>query len=311
MEGFTLQFLHVAKAENVNIYASNNSYVSFFNSPYYAHRENLAIDIYPTPKKKTVTAYSPVTGRIKKIYAFKPPTSKFFDGHNLEQLIIVESMVRSDTHIRLLHIDSELNVGDFVSTGDTLGTIVRSGFFDFWTAPHIHVEVRKNVNLIRAKGSEPIIPVIKGKRVIDNRVSSDSVFKVLSVEENYVLVKVGRESSIGKIYGLGCTLCEGLGILDGGIPHYPFGGAYLRSTHSVKVGDSVKLGSIILGEVVRIVKNLAFFKRSPLKAYINEARIRGISVFLNLRACGVIKIVPMTPNELQLVQGDLVRFTLK
>ena len=79
----------------------------------------------------------------------------------------------------------------------------------------------------------------------------------------------------------------------------------------MKVGDSVILGSIILGKVVRVLKNLAFFKRSPLKAYLNEARIRGVSVFLNFRARGLIKIVPMTPNELQLVQGNIVRLTLK
>ena len=47
----------------------------FFNSSYYAHRENRANDIYSTNDEKKFMAYSPVTGRIKKIYDFKPPTS--------------------------------------------------------------------------------------------------------------------------------------------------------------------------------------------------------------------------------------------
>lgn len=295
----------------MSIYAPKDSYISFFNSPYYAHRETLAIDIYPISEEKRLIAYSPVTGRIKKIFEFKPPTPKFFDGPNVEQLLILESNARSDLHIRLLHIDTEVNVGELISIGDALGTIVRSGFFDFWTAPHLHVEVRKNVNLIRAKGSEPIIPVIKGKGRRDNRVPSTATFEVVSVEENYSLMKSSGDSRIGGIHGIGCTVGRDLGILDGGIPHYPFGGTYLPPTHSVKVGDSVKLGSIVLGKVVSVLKNLAFFKRKPLKAYLNETRIRGISAFLNFKARGLIKIIPMTPHEFQHVQGDIVRLTLK
>ncbi|MHA2313672.1 MAG: hypothetical protein ACXACF_00045 [Candidatus Hermodarchaeia archaeon] len=282
--------LKIATAEKVNIYAPKESYISFFNSPYYAHRENLAIDIYPTRDNPPITAYSPVTGRIKKIYTFNPPTPKFFNGPSVEHLIIL---------------------GKAIAIGDELGTIVRSGFYHFWTAPHLHVEVRKKANLIRAKGSEPIIPTIEETKTKDNRLSNFATFEVTLIEKNYGLLKSGEDSKIGRIYGIGCTVGSDWGILDGGIPHYPFGGVYLRSMHSVKVGDSVKLGSIILGTVRKVFKNLAFFKRRSLIAYINETRIRGISVFLNFITRKVIKIIPMIPNQFQLVTGDTAQLTFQ
>jgi hypothetical protein len=303
--------LKIATAEKVNIYAPKESYISFFNSPYYAHRENLAIDIYPTRDNPPITAYSPVTGRIKKIYTFNPPTPKFFNGPSVEHLIILQAKTRSDVHIRLLHIDSTVKVGKAIAIGDELGTIVRSGFYHFWTAPHLHVEVRKKANLIRAKGSEPIIPTIEETKTKDNRLSNFATFEVTLIEKNYGLLKSGEDSKIGRIYGIGCTVGSDWGILDGGIPHYPFGGVYLRSMHSVKVGDSVKLGSIILGTVRKVFKNLAFFKRRSLIAYINETRIRGISVFLNFITRKVIKIIPMIPNQFQLVTGDTAQLTFQ
>jgi hypothetical protein len=302
--------LQVAKVGKVKLYAPKDGYISFFNSPYYAHKKNLGLDIYPS-SKNPLTAYSPVTGRVKKIYNFTPPTPKYFEAQQAEQLIILESKVSSKIHIRLLHIDSELEVGEFISVGDELGTIVRSGFFNFWTTPHIHVEVRKKGNLIRAKGSEPIIPYINGKRIRDTREINDAILHVISVEENYILAKSGEPSRIGGIYGLGCTLGRDLGILDGGIPYYPFGGAYITSNNLVKMDDNVKLGSVILGKVVRVLKNLAVFKRIPLRAYINGTHIRGISVFLSFRAQGLVKLIPMTPNELPLVPGETIQLTLR
>lgn len=121
------------------------------------------------------------------------------------------------------------------------------------------------MNLTRAKGTESIIPFIKGKGITDNRVSRFSTLEVASVEENYVLMKSGEDTRIGSICGIGCTLGRDLRMLEGGILHYPFGGTYLASMYSVKLGDSVKLGLIILGKMVRLLKNLALFKRIPLK----------------------------------------------
>ena len=294
----------------MSIYAPKEGYISFFNSPYYAHRQNLAIDIYP-PRKELLIAHSPVEGKIKKIYNFTPPNSKCFKGNPVEQLIVLESNISATLHLRLLHIDSTVKVGEHVSIGDVLGTMVRSGFFNFWTNPHIHVEVRKKGNLLRAKGSEPIIPCIKGKENKDKDARRHTVapLHVLSVEENYVLVKTGEDARIGGVYGVGCTLGRDLGILDGGMPHYSFGGAYLGATHSVNVGDSVKRGSCQLGKVVRVLDRFAIFKRTSVEAYVNDTRIRGFAVFLHFKARSVMKLIPMIPNELQLVPGEHIQLT--
>jgi hypothetical protein len=311
VEEAVLRLKPVAEAENIVVNAPIDGYFSIFNSPYYSHRKGLAIDVYPSGIEQGSTAYSPVEGKVKRIYEFKPPKSKFFETPKAEQLIIVESEVGKDIHIRLLHIDSKLKVGDVVSIGDELGSLVRSGFFDFWTAPHIHVEVRKNANLIRAKGSEPVILIEQGGALKVNRVNEFSNLKVISVHEEFTLLRSKGGSGIGGVYGLGCTVGRNLGILDGGISHYPYGGAYLGPFNSVKLGDVVRLGSAIIGKVEWISMNVAFFKRMPIAVYVNEAPVKGISLFLSLTNHGVIKVVPKSPGESPLQQGNTVRLSFK
>jgi hypothetical protein len=52
-------------------------------------------------------------------------------------------------------------VGDVVEVGKPLGILLRSGFFDFWTDPHIHVEVRSPSDPIRAMGGFMLERLIK------------------------------------------------------------------------------------------------------------------------------------------------------
>jgi hypothetical protein len=77
------------------------------------------------------------------------------------------------------------------------------------------------------------------------------------------------------------------------------------------VGDSVRLGSAIIGKVERVSMNVAFFKRMPIAVYVNEAPVQGISLFLSLTDRGVIKVVPMAPGESPLQPGDTVRLSFK
>ncbi len=54
--------------------------------------------------------------------------------------------------VKILHVELSVRVGDVVEPGQGLGTLLRSGFFDFWTDPHIHIEVRKPSDALRARG---------------------------------------------------------------------------------------------------------------------------------------------------------------
>lgn len=46
-----------------------------------------------------------------------------------------------------------------VSVGDYIGKLVRSGFFNFWTNKHLHIEVKRLENPLRAKGAYHIEPI--------------------------------------------------------------------------------------------------------------------------------------------------------
>ena len=78
MEAAVLGLKPVAEAEKVVVNAPMDGCFSLFNSPYYSHREGLAIDVYPRGMEQGSTAYSPVEGKVKRIYEFKPPKSKLF-----------------------------------------------------------------------------------------------------------------------------------------------------------------------------------------------------------------------------------------
>lgn len=305
-----LKLIPVAEVKDVIIHTPEKSFVSFFNSPYHSHKENTAVDIYINSREYDF-APSPVEGRIKQICEVKTPKSRYFTVNDKEQLIILELNRKNLLYIRLLHIIPNIKVGKKISIGDELGFLVRSGFFDFWTDYHIHVEVRGASNLIRAKGSLPINPIMSKHYIIDFR---DDVFKgleVFSVKENYTLLKAKNLSRIGNFYGVGCSVGKEVGILDGGIPHYSYGGIYLPHSNSVKIGEKVRLGKTIIGKVERLHRNLAFFQGNALSVHINEIRVKGLSLYLFLYNQKTIKIIPEKPKKLPLKRGESVKISLK
>lgn len=305
-----MKLLPIAEVKDLIIHAPERSFVSFYNSPYHSHKEDAAVDIYANSRDYDF-APSPVVGRIKKIYGFKPPKSRHFPVHDREQLIILESKGKISLYIRLLHIAPRIKVGDQVSVGDELGLLTRSGFFDFWTDPHIHVEVRGNGNLIRARGSLPMNPLSSSDEVLGFRGDVFEGLEVFSVKEDYVLLKARNLSRIGGFWGVGCTVGEEAGILDGGIPHYPCGGVYLPYPNSVKIGENVRLGETVIGKVERLHRNFAFYQGSPISVYINDIRVRGLSLYFFLSNQKTIKIIPEKPKKLPLKGGESVKISLK
>mgnify|MGYP000103041417 CR=1 FL=1 len=147
-------FTPVAEARGIYIYASKEGRISFFNSPYPAHRKLTAVDVYPSRS----IACSPVSGEIVFIQKFNPPRKEMFGASSSDYIICIR--VSEELVARLLHVKPEVEIGEKVKVGEKLGVLLRSGFFDFWTDPHVHVEIRKNGDFLRPLGALPLRPLI-------------------------------------------------------------------------------------------------------------------------------------------------------
>ncbi len=305
-----MKLVPIAEVKDVVVWAPEEAFVSFYNSPYYSHKGGAAIDIYE-PRDTCDFVPSPVAGRVKKIYGFKPPRPRFFPTHDQEDLIILESKRKPALYIRLLHIVPSVKVGDQVSVGDELGTLVRSGFFNFWTDLHVHVDVRGDGNLVRAKGSLPLHPLSSQNEVLDPRRDVLEDLEVFSVRDDYTLLKARNLSRLGRFWGVGCTVGETGGLLDGGIPHYSCGGVYLPHSASVHVGDKVRLGRTTIGTVERLDGTMVFFRGEPVRIHVNDYRLHGISLYLFLSDQHTIKLIPEKPMKLPFHIGESVDIAIQ
>ncbi len=305
----------VAESAGVKIYVDETiKAVSFTNSPYYAHIHLAAIDVYPKNSDSFVP--SPVEGRVIGILAIRAPSSIHFKADEDQALVLIANDARLTT--KILHLRSAVDVGDKVEVSTLIGEYVRSGFFNFWTGHHIHVEVRPKDDPIRARGSFPVAPKLfegnedNGREEID---LGNIPCEVVSVAPKYLLMKppCGMLGSLGGYVGIKVFGGDGrTGILDGGFPHYGVGGLLLSSAVDIKVGSSVMMGHLPIGEILdaescrgnlwRYYNTVKFNKE--LKVRVSGRPLRGLSLPLGLSASNstLLKVVPHRPfykEELQ------------
>ncbi len=188
----------ILNVKGINIHALNR--FSFFNSPYPAHKQGKAVDIY--------SSLSPVEGKVKKIVKLSG-----------DYLILIECLENPNVFAKILHIKPSVKVGEKINFGDQLGIFVRSKFFDPWTDNHLHLELREKEDAVRARGGYRLINAEKtemppGKIKMNARVES--------ISNNYITASLSEKhfTKIGKFYGLKYKDS----IICGGLPHYNFGG---------------------------------------------------------------------------------------
>jgi hypothetical protein len=181
---------------------------SRYNSPYAAHEHGRAIDLYPG----VPWAPSPVAGEVVDTRTVGAPSRRYATDH--DHLILIDT---GDRIARILHVEPAVEAGDRVETGDSLGTLIRSGFFAPWVDGHIHLGFRTpDANPYRASGS---LPVEVG---VDPRpVPWDGTGVVREAGETYVVLDEPTHPDPGSWVGLAGT--PGV-VLDGGCPHYEGGG---------------------------------------------------------------------------------------
>ncbi|MHC3439705.1 hypothetical protein ACYJ1Y_16835 [Natrialbaceae archaeon A-gly3] len=210
---------------------------SLYNSPYPAHDEGCAIDLYPGTLRngRTTVAPSPVSGVVRETKTVRAPSRPYAPEH--DHLIVLECDGPGDLEdrvARVLHVEPAVEAGQRVEAGERLGTLVRAGFFAPWVDNHLHVGFREpGQNPYRARGSLPIELTLEVQGL-----EWDGTGTVIETGETYAVLDAPTHPDPGS--GFVGVRADGGGVLDGGVPHYDGGGLHAGSDGPVSLnGDEL------------------------------------------------------------------------
>lgn len=257
---------------------------SLYNSPYTAHDNGCAIDLYP--EQSETTAHSPVAGTVLDTRRVRAPAKEYAPAH--DHLLLIDT---GDSVARLLHVDPALEPGESVAVGDPLGTFVRAGFFDPWVDNHIHLGFRPpDADPHRASGSLPIdvdVPL--------RSLQWDGTGQIAERGETYAVLDSPAHPDPGACFvGVGVDGdTHSPRVLDGGCPHYAGGGRLpVDSLKSVAATEDVSLAGATVGSA-----DGQTVRWDDIEIRANGTPITGLSFFLARDGFGVKLICPHTDFE--------------
>jgi len=237
---------------------------SLFNSPYPAHADGRAVDLYPASD----VGVSPVSGVVAATRTVGCPDRPY--AADRDHLIVVEP---DDDWLaaagvdpgpgagpvaRILHVEPAVEPGDRVAVGDPLGGLVRSGFFGRWVDRHLHLGLRPaDRDPHRASGS---LPLAAGVDVAP--LSWDGRGTVVATGPSHAVLDAPTPDG-----GFAAVAAGGVP-LDGGLTHYAGGGALAPADGPLR----------LLGGRVGVAdgRTVAW---EPVDVLANGERIVGLSLF--------------------------------
>ncbi|EFW92212.1 hypothetical protein ZOD2009_12065 [Haladaptatus paucihalophilus DX253] len=271
---------------------------SVYNSPYVAHDDGCAIDLYPdNEESRTPLAPSPVAGKVVKTRTVTAPAKPYAVAH--DHLIVVDT---GDYLARMLHVAPTVEPGETVEVGDSLGELVRSGFFAPWVANHIHLGFREHgTNPVRASGSLPLDVPVEIEPI-----AWDGSGRVVETGETFVVLDSPTHPAPGERFA-GIEAVVGADgeavVLDGGLPHYEGGGVLRtleRRTASPRDGGALRASDSRGGEptsvsllgagVGQVNGRTVTWDDVDIRA--NGEPITGLSLFVSLEQFGAKLVYP-------------------
>jgi hypothetical protein len=259
---------------------------SLYNSPFDAHDEGCAIDLYPDGER----APSPVAGEVLDTKTVRAPPKAYAAEH--DHLILVDT---GDTVARLLHVDPAVEPGETVTVGDDLGELVLAGFFAPWVPNHIHLGFRApDTNPYRASGSLPVDVAVDVTPL-----SWDGTGTVAEAGETWVRLDEPAHPTPGESFvGIANDADGGdSGVLDGGLPHYSGGGLLGRDGTDAAALAGQRVGTAD-GRTVAW---------DDLTVLANGEPITGIALFCGRERFGA----KLVGEDIDLAVGDEVRVTVE
>ncbi|MFO8017302.1 MAG: hypothetical protein R6U96_01585 [Promethearchaeia archaeon] len=313
-------FVTLIKSDTLQISLQGISYFSFATSPYHAHQHGVALDIYQDLSLKNFTAFSPVTGEVIDTRILKAPTPGFEGGISNEYVILIKNTKDPEIIYKILHVKPKVKKGTFVNTGDELGTTIKNGYFAPWSSPHIHLEIRRKENPFRARGGVEIplnlshlsFKLHEKEENNHNYTPLPIPVKIESIYSQYYLAKASTRfyTQFSGIFGLSGHLKEDKCILDGGFPIYEKGIAlFNRKFDNEYLHSPIYLGTKEVGHINGGYNNFYFYKFKNLPLYLDNKRLRGISLFLAFRY-PLIKLIPANPTETTLNQKSTFKLMI-
>jgi len=298
---------------------------SLYNSPYVAHDDGSAVDLYPPADADSVP--SPVAGEVLDTRTVRAPPQPYAEP--ADHLVLVDA---GEYVARLMHVDPAVDPGDVLARGDDLGRPVRAGFFAPWVPNHLHLEFRSHdVDPYRASGSvrlEVAVPV--------RGLSWDGTGTVVETGETWARLDSPAHHAPGTGFaGLAVDIVNGddgepngddegggkdgsTAVLDGGFPHYEGGGVIWsgdgrgsggsgdcgggnRADHELS-DSAVRLASERVG--VLDGRDIAWEDREVLA---NGEPVRGIACYADREEPGV----KLVGREVDLAVGDTVTVEIR
>ena len=203
-----------ATYQDIRLMAPDDAMLSFFKSPFAAHETGSAVDIAYGDFGEG--AHCPVDGVVVDIREFDTPTP-FKDRDFKEYVTAIRC---GEFIVKILHVKPDVEIGDSIRCGEEFGTFIKSGYFYFWNFSHLHVEVRRPDDYLRASNNMPLdIAVGKVRSQKEGDGMGDAgIFEfsgeVVFSDERYALIACPDYSTDGNINGYSANGY----LLDGFIP---------------------------------------------------------------------------------------------
>lgn len=291
--------------EGLRICCQQSSRVSFFNSPWFAHRKGLAIDIYDG--NFGAEALSPVNGEVLAIRHFQSPESKRFESDPWEWAMLLIPFDNETVCFKILHVEPIVEEGEEVQIGTPIGKYIRNGYFEPWTGSHVHLEIRRKISslnaMIRASGALHFESLIEPEANLDP--TEELVGQVQQVNSHFISVKFEEVIKHGWT-GFSAKVNSNVCLVDGGFAYYDGFGGILGNTHNMFPGAPIVIKNRIIGHIVRIIgPKRAIVQFLPIWISVNNKNVLGLSLGTTF-AANRLKIVDRNLNRLDLKEGDKV-----